>query len=190
MTITRSQAKKMPLPYPLNTKGYPTVGMLTVKSYQKSIINPYISRCDSLEETAIIYDEIMTKIAYDNKKYNRNYYQWSIEIYRKLFDYIDRSMIPTFEEIDAMLLICSILLKNNKKNEIAEFILNCPEQFLMTYANNSEHSPMVFNKLHNLGLDNICNYLMSYVHYTKLTTWNERENSHLKNKINFEYKFL
>ncbi len=85
-----------------------------------------------------------------------------------------------------MLLVCRVLLDYRMKDEIAEFILNCPNKFLLTYANNSERSPAVFAKLRDIGLENICNYLLPYVHYTKLGTWNERRNTHIRGNINFE----
>jgi hypothetical protein len=188
----RSQSKVTSTDIPLNAKGHPTIGMLRPKPAAKPVFNPYILECDSLEKTADMFamvkniDEFVVERAkYDSK----NYENWSVEIYRKLFDFVDRNMEPTFDEIDAMLLVCRVLLDHQMKYEIAEFILNCPDKFLLTYANNSERSPTVFAKLRNLGLENICNYLLPYVHYTKLGTWNERRNTHVRGNINFECNF-
>ena len=192
MVSTRSQAKRKPSIIPLNAKGHPSVGMLCPKPLPKLLVNPYISRCNSLEETAEIFETITEMINYvivRAKHDSTNYENWSIEIYRKLFDFVHRDMEPNFDEIDAMLLVCRVLLKYEMKDKIVEFILNCPDKFLITYVNNSERSPAIFSKLHNLGLDNICNHMMPYVHYTKLGTWNERRNTHVRGNINFECNF-
>jgi hypothetical protein len=190
--FTRSQGKITSTDMPLNAKGYPTIGMLRPKIVPKTVVNPYISRCNSLEETAEMFETIteMTRYVIEGtKRDSANYENWSVEIYTKLFDYIDRDMDPTFDEIDAMLLVCRILLEHEMKDEITEFILNCPDKFLLTYANNSERSPAVFAKLRSLGLNNICKYMLPYVHYTKLGTWNERRNIHVRGNINFECSF-
>jgi len=73
--------------------------------------------------------------------------------------------------------------------EIARFIVNCPDKFLITYTNNSERSPLMFSKLRDLGLNFICKYLMQYVHWTKLGTWNERLNTHIRGNIDFKNSF-
>jgi hypothetical protein len=94
-------------------------------------------------------------------------------------------MNPTFDEIDAILNVCEILLVNKMKLEIEQFILNCPDKFLITYANNSVSSPLMFSRLHRMGLDSICNYLAPYIHYTKIQTWNERLNTPIRGENNF-----
>ena len=189
---TRSQSRKTTSSIPLNANGHPTVGMLRPKSTPKLVVNPYISECTSLEKTAEMFEMMIETTEYvierskhDSTKYER----WTDEIYRKLFDFVNRDMEPTFDEIDAILLVCRILLDRNMKTEIAEFILNCPDKFLLTYANNSERSPAVFSKLKRLGLNNICNYMLPFVHYTKLGTWNERVNSHVRGNVSFECRF-
>jgi hypothetical protein len=190
MTVTRSQLRK---PVPLNAKGHPTVGMLRPRPAPKLVVNPYISQCDSLKNTAEMFEMIteMTNYVIERaKRDSANYDNWTDEIFRKLFDFVDRDMEPTFDEIDAMLLVCNILLERKMKDEMTEFILNCPSKFLLTYANNSERSPAVFTKLRSLGLENICNYLLPYVHYTKLGTWNERRNTHVRGNVSFECSYL
>jgi hypothetical protein len=172
----------------LNKKGYPTIGLLCPTLE----VNPYIVDCDTLENTAktfVITIEITYGVANLSKQERNKYQKWTDEIYRKLFDFINRDMKPTFDGIDIMLLVSRILLERNMKTEIAEFILNCPNKFLLTYANNSEQSPFDFIKLRRLGLNNICKYLLTFVHYTKLNTWNERINSHVRGNLRFECKF-
>lgn len=186
MTTTRSQSRKT---VSLNAKGHPTIGMICPISAPKSVVNPYISQCDTLEKTAEMF-EMMTgvidNIINPSKRDSTDCERWVDEIYRKLFDFVSRDMKPTFDEIDAMLLICRILLERKMKDEVAEFILNCPNKFLLTYVNNSESSPTAFYKLRKLGLENICNYLLPHVHHTKLGTWNERRNTHIRGNVSFE----
>lgn len=187
--LTHSQSRNSTMSIPLNAKGHPTVGMLCPRSITKSVVNPYISECDSLENTAEIFKSIneMDNYVIETEKHNNtNYKQLIDEIYKKIFDFVDRDMNPTFEEIDAMLLVCSILLERRMKNKIEEFILNCPDKFLLTYANNSERTPTVFRKLRELGLEHICSYLLPHVHYTKLGIWNERKNTHTRENVIFD----
>ena len=186
MLFTRSQSRKTSMSTPLNAKGHPTIGMICPRPAPKMVVNPYISQCDTLEKTAEMF-EVVTEMAYyiiecDSTDCKR----WVAEIYRKLFDFVNRDMKPTFDEIDAMLLVCRILLERKMKDEVAEFILNCPDKFLLTYVNNSESSPTAFYKLRKLGLENICNYLLPHVHNTKLGTWNERINTHIHGNVSFE----
>lgn len=195
MTVTtRSQVRNNSNSVPLNAKGHPSVGMLTIKSTTKIIVNPYISQCDSLENTALILHNVM-EIINENFMAKNQHIVWFREIYRKLFDYINRDMIPSFDEIDAMLLVCSTLFKYRSrccidiKSEFSEFILNCPEKFLITYVNNSEKSPRMFYTLQEIGMENICKYLLPYVHHTKLGTWNECINSHIRGNLTFESNF-
>jgi hypothetical protein len=195
MTVTtRSQGRKISNAIPLNAKGHPSIGMLTIKSTPKTIVNPFISRCDSLENTARMLYNVLEIINLKFKVKNEHVV-WFEEIYRKLFDYINRDMNPSFDDIDAMLLVCSTLFDYSKKlrisvkNEFSEFILNCPEKFLITYVNNSETSLRMFYILQENGMENICKYLLPYVHYTKLGTWNERINSHIRGNLTFESNF-
>ena len=160
-------------------------------SRPKLEINYYLSNCTSLENTAKMLETLTYRSETNNlSKYEKQFYNTLInEIYKKLFDYIDRNMSPTFDEINSMLLVCRILLNYKMKNEISEFILNCPDKFLLTYVNNSERSPLAFSQLNDLGLENICRFLLPYVHYTKLSVWNERKNAHIRGKILFECNF-
>lgn len=199
MARTRSQETKSNAK---NAKGYSTEGMLRPKCVEKKASNPYILECDSLEKTAEVFNTIMkiskilrypfprrVPIIESENIYNLdadNCARCAREIFRKAFDFVSRDMNPTFYEIDAMLKVCEILLANKMKLEIAEFIPNCPDKFLITYTNNSESSPLMFSKLHRLGLNSICNYLVHFVHYTKIRTWYER---HIHENIDFKNNF-
>ena len=148
------------------------------KKHQQS--RNYLEKCTSLETTAetfahmvdIHYGSIMNEEAIIMDDFHME------EVYQKLYDYVNRAMQPSFDEIDAMLLVCRVLIEYKMKDRIQEFILNCPNKFLITYSNNSERTPAVLHALEQLGLQNIRTYLISYVHETKLATWNERRNTH------------
>lgn len=166
----------------INAKGYPTVGHLTIKPVtQPRTVNDFLQKCTSLEATAETFSEMIDIIHYITKhstKGTKKMEAWCEEVYLKLYDYVDRKMQPTFDEIDAMLLVCRILIQNKMKDRLQEFILNCPKKFIMTYSNNSERTPAVLHELDLLGLGNIRAYLISHVHESKLGTWNERRNTH------------
>jgi len=186
MTVTRSQTYRKPSSntntmickinqVPLNAKGHPTVGHLTTRK-SAPISNHFLERCDTLETTAMVFLEMVETIDYHNSCGTENTSQlelWCEEVYHKLFDFVHRSMEPTFDEIDAMLLVCRVLLKNKMKHRLEEFILNCPKKFIVTYSNNSERTPYVLHKLDKMGLRNVRAYLISHVHESKLGTWNE-----------------
>lgn len=169
---------------PRNAKGYPSVGQLSLKpSVKPARINPYINNCSSLEMTANTFsclNEMINYVTFRKKIDKTEIKQWRDEVYNKLYDYVDLNMDPTFEEIDAMLLVCDILLRNKNKRKLEEFILNCPKKFIMTYSNNSERTPSVLYQLHKIGLHNVRSYLIGHIHETKLKTWNERQNAHLR----------
>lgn len=134
----------------------------------------YMTLCDSLESTANVLEKLMEnpdelikkdKILYEDLVYN---------VYKRLFNYFDKDVRPSFDDIDAMLLVCRILLKHKKKDMFSEFILACPEKFLITYVNNSETSPFIFRELITQGLGHICEYLMPYIHESKKSIWQQR----------------
>ena len=166
----------------LNTKGHPTVGHLTPKPLKRQpMVNQHLDKCVSLETTAETFSELIESITYHEeygKSYTAQIKEWCEEVYKKLYDFVNRTMQPTFDEIDAMLLVCRILIQNRMKYRLAEFILNCPKKFLITYANNSERTPQVLDQLTRFGLENIRAYLIEFIHETKLGTWNERRNTH------------
>jgi hypothetical protein len=132
-----------------------------------SKVNPYLKDCVSLETTAKIFSNLVND---DTKE------KWVLEVYNKLYDFVNRNMEPTFDEIDAMLLVCSELILYNMKDRLEEFILICPKKFIMAYSNNSERILDVLYELDRLGLGNIRLYLISNIHESKLITLTERYN--------------
>ena len=165
-----------------NIKGHPTIGHLAPRTVnQQSEVNHYLKKCVSLETTAETFSD-MVEIIYDptpcSKIDTTLMEKWCEEVYKKLYDYVNRTMQPSFDEIDAMLLVCHVLLENKMKDRLHEFILNCPKKFIITYSNNSERTPYVLYELDRLGLGNIRAYLISHIHESKLGTWNERRNTH------------
>jgi|LauGreDrversion4_2_1035121.scaffolds.fasta_scaffold348672_2 hypothetical protein len=89
--ITRSQTKKAtstPAKVPLNAKGHPSVGMLTVKKPVKKVIqpikfNPFIEQCTSVEDTTRVLKELDDMIEYievRGKIDSDDYVMWRDEI--------------------------------------------------------------------------------------------------------------
>lgn len=118
-----------------NAKGHPTVGHLTVHKTLKRQprVNPYLDKCNTLEVTVQTLSDIFEMKYYLNIRSKRNtdlFDHWIKEVYTKLYDFVHLNMEPTLEEIDAMLLVYRLLIDNNMKNNIEEFILNCPRKFL------------------------------------------------------------
>ena len=173
---------------PHNSKGHPSVGHLTVKKLTRQPrINHYLDRCTTLENTAKVFEELNRFENTSNINIiDQDIKSWQKEVYNKLYDFVNRGMNPTFDEIDAMLLVCQSLLYHKKKHEIEEFILNCPKNFIVIYSNNSERTPTVLSNLDALGLYNIRTYLISHIHESKLGTWNERRNAHIKGNLLLE----
>ena len=125
--------------------------------------NPYLKTCTTLQSTAHMLYEL-----YENP----NDAKYRSEVYRKLYEFVNRDMKPSFDEIDDMLLVCRILLDNECRDELEEFILNCPIRFIVTFVNNSDKSPSDFQTIKKWGLTGLYNYLLNYVHNSKLATWN------------------
>lgn len=157
-----------------NAKSHPTVGLLTLK--RNPHVYCYLDMCSTLQNTANILSDL-----YDMDDC-KDVTSCRSDVFRKLLDFVNRNMDPTFDDIDDMLLVCRVLLKHNKKFEFQEFIMNCPKKFIITYSNNSERTPIVLYKLERMGLNNIRSYLIEHVHDTKLATWSERYSS---NQINY-----
>jgi len=163
----------------LNAKGHPTVGHLAPRPLKRQPeVNRYLEKCTSLETTAETFSEMVEILTERAKRDTTQMEEWCEEVYQKLYDFVDRAMQPTFDEIDAMLLVCRVLIESKMKDRLQEFILNCPKKFIITYSNNSERTPAVLYQLDKLGLGNIRAYLISHVHESKLGTWNERRNTH------------
>lgn len=111
------------------------------------------------------------------------------KVFQFVFDYVSLNMQPSFDDIDHMLTISNILIQYKLWYEYKKFILNCPEKFILAYANNSERTPCLLRLLQNNGLNSICAYLIEHVDKTKLATWNERENAHLRHNILIEVEY-
>jgi len=168
----------------INTNEQPSGWYLTPKPLKRQpIINPHLEKCISLETTAVTFAVLIANInSLDSRDQTdtAQMEEWSEEVYTKLYDFVNREFQPTFDEIDAMLLVCRVLIKNEMKYRLEEFILNCPKKFIITYANNSERTPAILYHLKRFGLNNIRAYLIEHIHETKLGTWNERRNTHIR----------
>lgn len=90
------------------------------------------------------------------------------QTYRQLYTFVNLQTNPTFDEIDAMLMVCKALLTYERTDWVAEFIMNCPPKFMLAYANNSETVLAVLDKLVRLGLDHVRMYIIGYIHESKL----------------------
>ena len=134
-----------------------------------SVYTPCFENCVSLETSVEIFSKI-----YEIKNVSIEVERWRIESYNNICNYMKLITEPTFDEIDAMLMVCNILLEHKKKDWLTEFIFMCPEKFIITYSNNSERTPYVLKELKRLDLYNVCEYMISHTHKSKLATWGER----------------
>jgi hypothetical protein len=136
--------------------------------------NPYLEQCHTFEDTVQAFNEVY-RIKYNptNCRLENTINLWCLEIRTRLYDFINKDMKPTFDEIDSMLEICNTLL-SYELEFYEEFIFKCPEKFLLTYSNNSERTPMLLEELYQLDLLNVRSYLIQYVHETKLKIWDSR----------------
>ena len=139
-----------------------------------------LSNCSSLEDVT----NVLTHMT-NNQMPSKDI----CEVFRLVFDYVCLGMRPSFDDIDHMLTISNILIQYKLWHEYKEFILNCPQKFIVAYANNSERTPRLLRLLQKNGLNNICAYLIEYVDKSKLATWNERNNSHLREYTLVEVEF-
>ena len=89
-------------------------------------------------------------------------------------------MEPDSDQIDSMLLVARVLLACNYNNAYEEFIFNCPEKFLITYANNSERTPQVLSILKSRQMCKSYNIIFTHVSPDKLNTWSERQKYEFK----------
>ena len=95
---------------------------------------------------------------------------------REICDYIHIDLKPNYNEINVLLIIANYLLHNSYLNLYKDFIFNCPEKFLMAYMNNSETTPQILVKLIKLNISDLLDFLIQYVHDTKINTWYQRYN--------------
>lgn len=194
--VTRSQSKQSKSNYskleevPRNAKGHPAIGHLRPK--QQKEINPWIYECDGLCITIGKFIE-----AYETKQYveernkidSTNYEIWCDEIYKKLFDYISIDSEISFIDINYLLLLCRFLIENELFEAYEQLIINCPENFMLAYANNSERTPNILMKLKNKNLNRVCKYILSFTDDSKLKTWNERRNAHIRGNLLYQSLF-
>lgn len=174
----------------LNAKGYPTVGHLRPKSKyvnkekeQEQDINQeqekdkentfvfenhFLINCVSLETTAQTFSEIVGIIDYMEscrvKRNTSHLKEWCEQVYLTLYKYVNKAMQPSLEDMDAMELVCNVLLEHKMKRKMEEFILRCPKKFIVMYAN-SENTLHILHQLDLLGLRDIRAYLITFSEY-------------------------
>ena len=95
-------------------------------------------------------------------------------------------MVPSFDDINNLLSICRFLMENEEFEAYEVLIINCPEKFMLAYANNSERTPTVIMLLNNKRLYRLCKYILSFTHDSKLKTWNERRNAHIRGNLLYQ----
>ena len=149
---SRSQSQKITMIAPLQTID----------------VNVYLERCRTLDDTAYVLREVYENNDVANIRLIRE------NVYEKLYDFVNKTMTPSFDEIDAMLLVCKILLNNKQAEKIDRFILNCPYKFVLTYSNNSETIDGILRALTEMELYNICTYLINHIHESKMRTLVQR----------------
>jgi hypothetical protein len=115
----------------------------------------------------------------DNNIIDKNvfyYYEYSetetMNIVNKITKNISYIKNPTYDEIDEMLITANYLLE---KDKIAyeDFILNCPDKFMSTYANNSERTPYIIEYVDKFN-KNLAKTIEKYTDTSKKNTWKER----------------
>ncbi len=147
-----------------------------IKTYDKS-------KCVDLDSTA----KILASVTISNLDYNDpNLINIITEndispifphdLFEILFEFVYPKLEPDSDQIDSMLLVARVLLAGNYNNAYEEFIFNCPEKFLITYANNSERTPQVLSILKSRQMIQSYNTILKYVSPDKLNTWSERYN--------------
>ncbi len=132
---------------------------------------PNFNICNTLEELVFVFKKLYE---IDSEDIDFEVEQWRKEIYERIITYIDPNKIPTFDEIDLMLIVANILLDNNKIEEYIKFIFTCPSKFIITYSNNSEKTPLILHKLECIDLNIIYEYLAINIDPSKLETWRQR----------------
>jgi hypothetical protein len=198
--VTRSQSKKINSSIievnsdiPKNSKGHPSVGHLrpkvTINVQQTSKFDNLPSVIKAFAREATDYFEACKYVIIRNKIDVSEIEKPHLETYKKIFDFVSFKMNPTYTEINYMLALCDFLLKNSMIEEYEEFIINCPKKFMMTYANNSERTPSLLLQLRNLDLYRVSQYIINFVDQSKLKTWNERRDAHLRGNLLYEYDF-
>jgi len=156
----------------LNAKGYPTVGHLRPKYVNKEQDkekeekeNHFLINCVSLETTVQTFSEIVGIIDYMEscrvKRNTSHLKEWCEQVYLTLYKYVNKTMQPSLEDMDAMKLVCNVLLEHKMKRKMEEFILRCPKKFMVMYAN-SDNTIHILHQLDLLGLRDIRAYLITF----------------------------
>jgi len=99
------------------------------------------------------------------------------DVFNKLFEFVYPQMDPDTDQIDSMLLVARVLLAAKHNNQYEEFLLNCPEKFMLAYSNNSERTPRVLSTLKTRQMDTCTSYILKYVSADKKITWGQRYSS-------------
>ncbi len=165
----------------VNSKGHLTVGYLRPSSKKKTTtndtqtqVNHFLEKCVSFETAANTFCEMVNIINYiisRGKRSTSQMEEWTEEVYKKLYNYVNRKMQISFDDIDTLLLVCNVLIENKMIYRIEEFILNCPKKFIVAYSNNPDKTPIVLHELDKLGIRNIRAYLISHIHDSKFITY-------------------
>lgn len=95
-------------------------------------------------------------------------------IISKSISFMSPDTRPSFDEIDAMLVIARVAIMLKLYTLYDKFIHACHPLFLETYMNNSEKTPFVIRNLTKNGRHAICKYLCQFIHSTKRNIWMER----------------
>jgi hypothetical protein len=80
---------------------------------------------------------------------------------------------PTFDDIDSMLIIASILLAFEIMPEYSTFVQQAPEKFKIAYSNNTTTIPSILYKLDKMKMYEFKQYLSTYINSNTKTVLNE-----------------
>ena len=155
-------------------KLFNTKKTLEIKSYDKS-------KCIDLASTAqLLASVLITGLdVHDPELVNLTgpehiYPIFPQDVFNVLLEFVYPRMEPDTDQIDSMLLVARVLLATKYNHAYEEFLLNCPEQFMLAYANNSERTPQVLSELKSRQMDKSYNYILARVTPDRLITWAER----------------
>ena len=94
-------------------------------------------------------------------------YETNIQKIKKCMIYVQKILctksVLTLDEIDALTIICKLLLKHNLYNSYYLLILNCPANFMKLYAADEEQISVVLRQLSHAKFDNLCKYINKFI---------------------------
>lgn len=128
----------------------------------------------TLTDICSLYDPELIKIA-------KNEFHCSIKKYtptniNSICDNIHTELELNFNEINILIIIANYLFSDpDLTSQYTHFIYKCPDKFLMTYMNNSEKTPQLIRSLKKRTMSAVYDFLVGYIHNTKIKTWIERE---------------